>query len=234
MTKNLDWIPTRKPDQLVMFQNVRNKIESHQTALPLTDDQRDRIVLICDTFIAVYNFATQAKSAMHGVTQWRDNIFYGSPAGTAAPASPAFIPVTMPAGAFIGIFEEFRALVDLIKSSPGYTPAIGEDLMIVAAANSNGGTNVIDVLAPDLKVTTATGFKVKVAGSLKDAEAMRLEYRPKNGEWATAAFFTKMPGEFTVTPQTAGQPETGHVRGVFIKKNEPVGVPSADYPVTVS
>jgi hypothetical protein len=63
---------------------------------------------------------------------------------------------------------------------------------------------------------------------------MRVEYRPKNGEWATAAFFTKMPGEFTVTPQTAGQPETEHVRGIFIKKNEPVGVPSADYPLTVS
>jgi len=61
-----------------------------------------------------------------------------------------------------------------------------------------------------------------------------LPLRPKNGEWTTAAFFTKLPGGFTVSPQTPGNPETGHVRGILIKKNEPVGNPSPDYPVTVS
>jgi hypothetical protein len=230
-----DWIPKRLPEQLVMFQNVAAKIGTYETILPLTVAQVERIVLICDTFVGAYNFAAQTKVVMVSVTNWRDNIFHGDPAGTVAPAAPGLIAPVMPGTAFIGIFDEFRKLVDLIKSSPGYTRAIGEDLMIVGpAGNGNGGTNVIDVLAPELKVTTAAGYKVKVAGSLKGTDAMRVEYRPKNGDWATAAFFTKMPGEFAVTPQTPGNPETGHVRGIFIKKNELVGVPSADYPVTVS
>ena len=85
-----------------------------------------------------------------------------------------------------------------------------------------------------MKVSTGSGYNVTVAGSLKGMDAMRVEYRPKNGNWTTAAFFTKLPGSFVVTPQTAGDPETGHVRGILIKKNEPVGNPSPEYPVTVS
>ena len=45
---------------------------------------------------------------------------------------------------------------------------------------------------------------------------------------------TKTPGGFTITPATPGAAEAGHIRGVFIKKNEEYGNYSADYPVTVS
>jgi len=230
-----DWFPTSMPDQLVMFQNVRAKSDVYQTVLPLTVTQVERINLICDIFVNAYTFAAQAKSAMEGVTNWRDNIFTGSPAGTAAPAPPTFVAATMPVGSFIGIFDEFRKMVDLIKSSPGYTRAIGEDLMIVAPQNGGADTNSpTNPVTPELKVSTASGYQVVIAGSLKGMDAMRVEYRPKNGNWTTAAFLTKLPGNFTVTPQTPGDPETGHVRGVLIRKNEPVGNPSPEYPVTVS
>lgn len=144
MATTTDWLPARKPDQLVMFQNVRAKSDVYQTALGLTADQVTKLNLICDIFINAYTFAAQAKSAMEGVTNWRDNIFNGSPAGTAAPAPPTFVPATMPAGSFIGIFEEFRKVVDMIKSSPGYTRAIGEDLMIVASRTTGADANSID------------------------------------------------------------------------------------------
>ena len=144
MATTTDWLPARKPDQLVMFQNVRAKSDVYQTALGLTADQVTKLNLICDIFINAYTFAAQPKSAMEGVTNWRDNIFTGSPAGTAAPAPPTFVPATMPAGSFIGIFEEFRKVVDMIKSSPGYTRAIGEDLMIVASRTTGADANSID------------------------------------------------------------------------------------------
>jgi len=86
---------------------------------------------------------------MEAVTNWRDSIFTGSPAGSAAPPAPVFILAIMPTGSFIGIFEEFRKMVDLIKSSPGYTRAIGEDLMIVApVAGSGDSTAIFDPMAP--------------------------------------------------------------------------------------
>ena len=228
------WFPTTMPEQLVMFQNVRAKSDVYQTVLPLTLPQVERVNLICDIFINAYNFATQAKSAMEAVTSWRDNIFTGSPANSAVPPAPTFPAPTMPVGSFIGIFDEFRKMVDLIKSSPGYTRAIGEDLMIVASQTTDGGTSGLDLLVPELKVTAGSSYNVKVVGSLKGMDAMRVEYRAKSGEWKLAGFFTNMPNQFTVTPQTPGAPEIGYVRGVFIKKSLPVGVSSPEYPVTVS
>jgi len=223
------------PEQQVMFQNIRAKSDIYMSILPLTTTQVERLNLICDIYLNAYNFATQAKAAMEGVTNWRDNIFYGQPATTAAPPAPVFPTATMPTGSFIGIIEEFRKMVDLIKSSPGYTRAIGEDLMIVAPVSTgDGGTSGIDILTPELKVSTGSGYNVKVVGSLKGMDAMRVEYRAKNGEWTLAGFFTNLPNSFTVSPQTPGNPEVGYVRGVFIKKSLPVGLPSPDYPVTVS
>ena len=75
MATTTDWLPTRKSDQLVMFQNVRAKSDIYETVLPLTTAQIERINLICDIFVNAYTFTAQAKSAMEGVTTWRDNIF---------------------------------------------------------------------------------------------------------------------------------------------------------------
>jgi len=228
------WFPTSMPVQLVMFQNVRAKSDLYQTVLPLTLPQVERLNLICDIFVSAYTFANQAKSAMEAVTTWRDNIFTGQPATTPAPAAPSFPTSPMPVGSFIGIFEEFRKMVDLIKSSPGYTRAIGEDLQIVAPQIPDGTTSGLDLLKPDLNVAAGDAYKVKIVGSLRGMDAMRVEYRTKNGEWTLAGFFTNMPNQFTVSPQTPGAPELGYVRGVYIKKSLPVGIPSPEYPVTVS
>jgi len=218
-----------------MFQNIRAKVELYMNVLPLTVGQIERLHLICDVFVNAYNFATQSKSTMEAVTNWRDNVFTGAPAGTTIPPAPVFPVAAMPVGSFIGIFDEFRRTVELIKSSPGYTRAIGEDLMVVAPQNGGADTNAVNnPVVPELKVATVSGYQVTIAGSLRGMDAIRIEYRPKNGDWTTAAFFTKLPGNFVVTPQTPGNPETGHVRGILIKKNEPVGNPSAEYPVTVS
>ncbi|MBL8182459.1 MAG: hypothetical protein JNL64_12705, partial [Blastocatellia bacterium] len=63
---------------------------------------------------------------------------------------------------------------------------------------------------------------------------MRVEYRRKGGDWENAAFLTNTPAGFQVTPAVPGGAEAGHVRAVFIKKNEDYGLWSPDYPVTVS
>jgi len=65
-------------------------------------------------------------------------------------------------------------------------------------------------------------------------DALRVEYARKGGSFSPVAFLTNTPGGFQITPETPGEPETGHVRAVFIKKNEEYGNYSADYPVTVS
>ena len=231
-TTSRDWFPRSLPDQLIMFQNVKVKIGGYSAVLPLTLAQTTAITLICNEFIAVYNYVAQARATTESLVEWRDIIFRGSPTGGAAPAPPVYPSYSAVAGSTIGIFTAFRDFVDLIKSSPGYTQAIGEDLMIVATKPEDIAEGSV---TPDLKVSTLPGYKVEISGSLQGMDALRVEYI-QNGktEWNIAAFLTKMPGEFVIAGVSPGQAVTGRIRAVFIKKNNEFGNFSPEYPVTLS
>ncbi|MFN0278087.1 MAG: hypothetical protein ACKVRN_05720, partial [Pyrinomonadaceae bacterium] len=161
-----------------------------------------------------------------------DIILRGSPTGGAAPAPPTFPAYAPIAGSTIGIITAFRDFVDLIKASPGYTRAIGEDLMIVAVkpdALTEGE------ITPALKIKPTGGHTLEIAGSLQGLDAMRVEYiKDGTSTWHIAAFLTSLPGEISIALTTPGQPETGRIRAVLIKKNEEFGNFSPEYPVTLS
>jgi len=70
--KGKDWFPKSRPKQLVMFTNVKAKIAGYRNILPLTQEKIDRIVLICDVFIGVYNFVEQSRAKAANLT-----LFYG-------------------------------------------------------------------------------------------------------------------------------------------------------------
>ncbi|MGB2748966.1 MAG: hypothetical protein WBC34_12295 [Thiofilum sp.] len=202
MAKSGDWMRSRLADMLVMFQNVEIKIDGYKTILPLTPEQTIRIKLICQEFVAVYNYVTQSRATTESLVEWRDNIFYGSPTGDAAPAPPTFPTYTAVTDSFIGIITEFRELRELIVASPGYTKAIGEDLMIVAPETEK---LVEAETVPSLKVSTESGYKVIASGSMQGMDALRFEYQRAGATtWNIAAFVTKLPAEFTITPATPG------------------------------
>lgn len=226
------WFPTSMSDQSAMFLNIKGKISGYTTVLPITAAQTTRIILICDTFMDVFEYVEQMRATTASLIEWRQNVFTGEPTGAAAPAPPAFGTVTLPAGAFIGIITEFKELRELIVASPGYTDAIGEDLMIVGEEQTKAPEGVV---APSLTVTTSAGYSVHAAGSMKGYDAMRIEYqRVGSTAWNIAAFATKMPASFTISPATPGQPENGRIRAIFVQKNVDFGVYSPEYPVTVS
>ncbi|MDQ3798663.1 MAG: hypothetical protein M3384_04375 [Acidobacteriota bacterium] len=232
--QSVDWFPKARPQQLVMFTNIKAKIGGYAATLPLAAAKVTRIELICDTFIAVYNFVEQARATMQNVTEWRDLIFTaeGGTPGAIAPKAPAFNGVVLPDGAFAGIFQEFRRLRDDIVHADNYTPGIGEDLMIVAPEGDDLNP---DELAASVKLTTLPGYKVRAEGSLQGMDAMRFDYQRKGASgWTPVAFATKLPAEFAVAPQTPGEPESGVIRAVLLDKNAEIGQFSPLYPVTLS
>jgi len=91
-----------------------------------------------------------------------------------------------------------------------------------------------DDVAPSLKPTVGAGYTVSISGSMQGNDGMRIEYARNGQPFAPVAFFTNTPGAFHITPNTPGQPESGHIRAVFIKKNVDFGSYSPDYPVTLS
>lgn len=234
MKKQPDWFPRSRPQQLVMFTNIKAKIGGYQASLPLTAVQVDRIMLICETFIVVYNFVEQTRATMQQLTEWQDLIFTaeGGTVGEDAPDAPKFNPVVLPDDAFVGIFPEFRKLRDDIVNADNYNHGIGEDLMIVAPEGED--VDLGDLLA-SAKLTPLAGYKVRAEGSLQGMSAMRFDYQRKGASGFTpVAFLTKLPAEFTITPHTPGEPETGVIRAVLLKNNEEVGQPSPLYPITIS
>lgn len=227
-----DWFPSRLADQAEMFQNVKNKIGGYTSTLPITAAQTAAIVALCNEFSIVYNYVLQARATTEGLVEWRDIIFRGSPVGGAAPAPPTYPTYSPLVGSTIGIFTAFRDLVEIIKAAPGYTRAIGEDLMIVAVKPDS---LVPGEITPELKVKLEGGNHVSIAGSLQGLDAMRVEYiKDGTSTWHIAAFLTSLPAEITIPLASAGTPETGRIRAVLIKKNEEFGNFSPEYPVTLS
>ena len=224
------WWPSVMANQLVVIQNFSAKIAGYRDILPLDATQVAKAQAVCSAFIAAFNATEQARQTMQAMTAWRDEVFYGEPTGAAAPTGPGFAPP--PSGTFtLGIVKQFFEIRDLIVASPGYTEAIGEDLGIVGAEQTNKPASDY---TPQLKATTSAGYNVTISGSMQGMDALRVEYARKGGAFTPVAFLTNMPGGFQITPATPGQPESGHIRAVYIKKNAEYGNFSADYPVTVS
>lgn len=234
MKKRIDWFPRERAKQLEMFTNIKAKIGGYQATLPLAAAKIDRIMLVCETFIAVHNYVEQTRATLKNLTEWQDLIFTaaGGTQGAVAPKAPTFNAVTLPDDAFVGIFQEFRELRDAIVRAENYTHGIGEDLMIVAP---EGEDLDLSELAASARLTALAGYKVRAEGSLQGMDAMRFDYQRKGASGFTpVAFLTKLPAEFTITPQAQGEPETGVIRVVLMKNNEEIGQASPLYPITIS
>lgn len=77
------------------------------------------------------------------------------------------------------------------------------------------------------------GYRISLDGSLLGMKMMLVE-EIKGANAPQTDKFDKPPAVMTITPKTAGEPETGHLRAFHLKDNEPIGQPSPDYTVTLS
>lgn len=224
------WWPGAMPDQMVLVQNFQQKIDNYGTPLGLTAADLTAAQDLCSSIIGAYNHAEGCRLSMQATTQWRDQVFTGEPVGSAVPAPPVFPAVGTPPYK-VGSVKLFFSLRDRIVAAPGYTQAIGEDLGIVGVEASRPAPSSI---VPELRAETSTGYWVNLSGSMQGMDALKVEYSRNGVDFQTVAFLTNTPGGFQVTPQNPTQPERGFIRAVFIKRNEEIGMFSANYPVTVS
>jgi hypothetical protein len=199
------------------------------SAAELTRIHDDYLMLqfLRDTMVAVDTF----KEA---VTNHRRIMSRGA-IGEPTPALPAVPSVTLPVTANPvppGIWQRNNEDVRRVREAPAYTEETGALLQIIPA---EGGVVPEGDVQPILKVTVEPGYNVKVAGTMSGMDAIRIEYQRKGSDvWALAAFLTRLPGEFVITPNTPGDAESGRIRAVYIKASEPFGQFSPEYPITVS
>jgi hypothetical protein len=229
MGKKKFWWPTSMADQLVTVQNFQQKAPQYETLLGL---DLVKINAICDAFIQSFNLTEQSRQSMLSMTAWRDRVMLGTPTGIPVEPAPVF-PVVGKVTFTVGVVKQLFDIRDQIVINPNYTEAIGEDLGIVGAQISPSGPQP-DIQPVIKSVTAGSGYSVQIKGSMQGMDAVRVEYAPNGGAFRPAAFLTNMPGTFNVVPTAPGQPESGRVRAVYIRKNAVFGLYSAEYPVTVS
>lgn len=222
------WWPEGMPEQVQLCENIIAKLPDVQAGLPLTQPQVDKIVLACETIISVIQYTDQERNTAKGLVTWRHNAIYGTQ-GVALDPPPPFGTYTEPVGATTGAFKDLSDGRQLILDAPGYAEDTGETLDIL-------GDEITPPVnfAPDLKMAPQEGYKLKVTGSLQGKKLVRLEYRATGAvAWNPFAFPDDLPATVTV-PVVGDGPQTGHIRGIFVENNEPVGSYSPDYPVTLT
>jgi len=155
--------------------------------------------------------------------------------GEPTPSLPANTTLALPATTDpvpCGIWQRNNEDVRRVREAPAFTDETGA-LLGINPIETAGQTE--SETQPTLTVTVEPGYNVKIAGVMSGMDALRVDYQRKGSDaWALAAFFTKLPGEFAIAPQTPGSPESGRIRGVYIKNNAEFGILSPEYPITVS
>lgn len=229
MTPSSKWFPTNLQDRAAWFQNFVTQFTPLATMLGFSASEVADITNDNADFQSIAATTVELEAFASAVRQFRITLTEGD-IGDPQPQFPAENFSPPPNARPAGMFERIDDYVKRIRTAAAYTPEIGAALGIIPSPPPPPGP-----VQPDLKVTTSTGFKIAVAGSMKSMDAIRVEYQ-RNGAsgWSLAAFLTKMPGEFTITPATTGEPEAGRIRAIFIKKNAETGSFSPEYPVTVS
>lgn len=227
--KKKDWLNRPLPELNIMFTNVKKKIGEYQVSYELTQNWIDRVELICDTFTVGYTGIAQIRATAKDLSDWFTMLLNGEPKGAIATAPPAFQTITMPTGAFIGMIDEFREMMKFFKANAAYTEADGENLMIVSPDEQAPD---IENAVPDLKPSVNMDDKVLVSYRKGDFGGLELQWR-KVGQpmWQLADKSTETT--ITFTPEGLTPPEKIELRGVFLLKNQRVGVWSPIYTLTV-
>ena len=121
------WWPATLADQISLITNFNSKIGSYATTLGWTPAQVTAALLIGAQMKDAAQYADASKATMQAVTQWRDLVFSGEPAGSPAMPIPTFA-APPDFDATRGNLQQFTRLRDQILSNNNYTSAIGEDL----------------------------------------------------------------------------------------------------------
>ena len=145
---------------------------------------------------------------------------------------PAYaLPPNLPGIVLPGIKKRIREIASGIKAQKSiYTRADGELLGIVTP--DEAGFNEMD-FTPEVRLRSLSNFAVEADFRKFGLDALRIDFRYKNGNWQLAATLTSSPGVFNIAPTVSGNAEQIEIRAVFILKNQIFGNYSPSYTIVI-
>lgn len=231
MAKN-SWWPFALPLQYQLVKNFLDKIGGYAAALGLTAAQVLEMEELCNAFLQTYDFREGTSITNQAVTDWRDQVFNGSPEGDPVSAAPVF--AVIGAVTFTrGTVQQFFKKRDYILSLDGYTDAIGQDLGLVGAEITPPD---LSTFKPTLSVHPAQTLYLYtvVVGNRGGSDQWEVQYREKGGAWTSAGTFTGKSADITYNAPAGGDPAQLEIRVQLKRKNVNYGQLSDSVTVTVN
>lgn len=214
--------------QLLTF---KNNIGPYATALGVTPAQITAQAADADYF----NYVVTCQATMAGCAQqwtaWRELLRSGGTPPPDGVPQPPVLPTTV-AAVGLGVEIRFRALVQQIKTHPGYNPGIGQILGVEGAEITGPNLNTIQ---PDFDVATRGG-EVRInwtwMGFVDFLDAIEIQVDRGDGKGFVFLTIDSTPGYVDTEPFPAA-PVKWTYRAIFRVGDKRVGVWSKPVVVTV-
>ena len=201
-----DWYPHRLSEIDSLHTTFSAQCAATGATHGLTAGQIAQAALDSTMVSNLVDYDDAVRGYIEAWTQYRDNMLFGdktAPLPT-PPTNPAFV---VGPGAFLpGIRDRTRDFANIIKASPLYTQAVGEDYGIVAPIGAGPSTPAIKVSA--LAGTSQVQLRISKGGYA----AVAIDMQRGGGVWSevqrvlTASYVDATP------PTVPGQPEQRNYR----------------------
>jgi hypothetical protein len=212
-------VPVADAEVAMWIVHLASKIDTHAPVLAIT--QADIKTLKTDA--AAVDWVSKALPAIRAsaqqFTSFKDNLLDGQ-AGAAALVIPVLLTLpAAPAAVPAGVVSRTRALVQRIKKSPGYTEAIGKDLGIIGATETNDAAP-----KPTFKAVVQPSFGVRLDWVKGKHSGVTIQCkRAGDTDWVTLGRDNYSPYVDERPPVTPGASESRQYRMRYLDKDEEVG-----------
>lgn len=210
------YYPRRLPARIAWHASFAAQAAEDGTAYGLSAADVAQIQLDAANVQLVVEWSEAVDAHRQAVTAFRDGVLSGErrlpvPTPPTAPAGIAFAP-----GSLQGIMERTRRFVAVVKSSQGYTQAVGESYGIVPP--ERGGFGV-----PSLVALALPGGSVRLRIAKAGFVVLAVDCRRGGGEWEQIGVSQRAVYVDTRPPLVPGQPEQREYRVQGLLKNSRIG-----------
>lgn len=222
-----DYVKSDDLGLVIQLNNFKDKLPNYATVLGLSAGTVTAAVNDATFFGFSVSAVETASTYKQSWTELKIAVRKGKDPGPIASFPTPVNILTTPTAVAPGVEERFRALVKQIKANPAYTQAMGEDLGIVAAANT------AELTAPVLSVKLEGGIPVIGFKKGKSGGIKLYSKRGAETEFSFLAIDTKSPYVDNRPNLNPATPETREYSAYFIVDDQQVGTQSTVVNITV-
>ena len=230
----VDYLPNGDEDLVAWFDNFQAKLPEHAPALGLTTGEVTASGSDSESLRFALEMVRVFRAEMRERTAFK-NLLRDGPGGSAAPAVPTVPAMVAPAViAAPGIVPRLRALVQRIKTHPGYSAVMGQDLGIIAPPDA-ARTGDRNSAKPTAKGRPLPGGVVEIAWRKQGFTGVAVEsQRGDESLWTGLGIDLFSPFRDNRALAVPGVPEVRRYRFRYLVGDNPVGQFSDVVTVTAS